>query len=57
MPIARTARDVEPLVAQGAARLALEHDDLDPAERVFAEELLAQVAASPRAVGVPPSAG
>jgi membrane associated rhomboid family serine protease len=46
MRIARAARDLDPKIAQGAARLMLGRTDLDPNERAFAEKLLAEVCGS-----------
>ncbi len=38
--IARAAREIDPSIARGAARLILTRPDPDPAERSYAEELL-----------------
>jgi membrane associated rhomboid family serine protease len=45
--IARVARDLDPRVARGAARLILARPDPDPAERAYAEELLQTLGAPP----------
>jgi membrane associated rhomboid family serine protease len=46
--IARAARDLDPRIARGAARLILARPEPDPAERAYAEELL-------QALGAPPA--
>ena len=46
--VTRVARDLDPRVARGAARLILARPDPDPAERAYAEELL-------QALGAPPA--
>ncbi|MDX1388138.1 MAG: rhomboid family intramembrane serine protease [Acidobacteriota bacterium] len=40
MRIARAAREIDPSIARGAARLILTRPDPDPAERSYAEDLL-----------------
>jgi membrane associated rhomboid family serine protease len=53
MRIARVAKDLDPRIAQGAARVMLARPDLDPSERAYAEKLLRETSGSnaPRLVG------
>jgi membrane associated rhomboid family serine protease len=46
MRIARAARELDPQVAQGAARLMLARSELDPSERAYAEKLLKEISGS-----------
>jgi len=46
--IARAAKDIDPMVAQVAARLTLRDPSLEPAERAHAEEILARTPVSSR---------
>jgi len=46
MRIARAARDLDPQVAQGAARLMLGRSELEPSERAYAEKLLEEISGS-----------
>jgi len=46
MRIARAARELDPQVAQGAARLMLARSELDPSERAYAQKLLEEISRS-----------
>jgi len=46
MRIARAARELDPQVAQGVARLMLGRSELEPSERAYAEKLLEEIPGS-----------
>jgi len=50
--IARVARELDPQVARGAARLVLTQPSIDPADRMHAEKLLAELEERARGIAI-----